>query len=283
VRALLITPILALGIQAVTTTTAATSQLALTEMRAELAKAASQATSQMVDGARREVIEAGVRAQRVLRDAARVAGDQLFAITHLLDEHADVRIPDLGVLRVEPVEGSSSSGFGWRKDPIRHHRKFHNGADLRGKHGTPVLAAGDGVVILCGYQGGYGNVIFIDHGGGVVTRYAHLRKLETKKGAAVIAGQRIGQVGSTGRTTGPHLHFEVRLDGRAVDPVTAMAVAELSRVAPDEGRIAAYALTPELQSQKLSDLDPPTASPRPAAKTPRPERRDRVKRDKPLS
>jgi murein DD-endopeptidase MepM/ murein hydrolase activator NlpD len=226
-------------------------------------------------GLRAEMLDPALRLQRRLRDAVEATKDNLAAIAEVLDEQPGVRIPDLTVLTHDPVKSITTSGFGWREDPIRNHGKFHNGADLRGTHGTPVHAAGDGVVIFCGDKAGYGNVIFVDHGGGVVTRYAHLRRLETKTNATVVAGQRIGQVGSTGRSTGPHLHFEVRLDGNAVDPITALAVAELSRVSPVEGRIAAYALSPDLQAQKLSDIDPPK-SPRRAAKKPQ-----RVKRIKP--
>jgi murein DD-endopeptidase MepM/ murein hydrolase activator NlpD len=223
-----------------------------------------------LDGMRAEVLDPALRVQRRLRDAMQATTENLAAIAELLDEQPGLRIPDLSVLRRDPLGSMTTSGFGWREDPIRSTGKFHNGVDLRGKHGTPVYSAGDGVVIFSGEKPGYGNVIFIDHGGGVVTRYAHLSRLEAKQNATIVAGQRIGRVGSTGRSTGPHLHFEVRLDGHAVDPITALAVAELSRVSPAEGRIAAYALAPDLQAQKLSDVDPPKSAP------PR-----RVKRNKP--
>lgn len=181
-------------------------------------------------------------------------------------------MPDLTVLSTEPVARSESSGFGWRDDPIRHTRRFHSGTDFRGDYGTPVLAAGDGLVAYCGRLGGYGNVIDIDHGGGVITRYAHLRRIETKKFAAVTAGERIGQVGSTGRATGPHLHFEVRIDGAPVSPIAAMSVAALQREIPFAGRLASLVLSPELQSSAESDVDPPK---QPAQ---RPERAGRTKR-----
>jgi len=147
-----------------------------------------------------------------------------------------------------------------------------------------VLAAGPGVVVFAGRRGGYGNLIEVDHGGGVLTRYAHLRRIEAKVDMAVLAGQKIGQVGSTGRTTGPHLHFEVRLADSPVDPVTAMTVAQLVREQPEMGRIAAFALAPEVQAELASKVDPPkqrrSAN---AKKESRPERAGRVKRVKPVS
>ena len=165
--------------------------------------------------------------------------------------------PDLTILTTEPIADCTSSGFGWRDDPIRHDERFHTGTDFKADPGTPVVAAGDGIVTYTGRLGGYGNVIFIDHGGGVVTRYAHLSKIAAAKGDVVGAGTKIGEVGSTGRTTGPHLHFEIRLEGRAVDPVMAMTVAGLEREQPEAGKVAAFALAPELQRHVHDDHDPP--------------------------
>lgn len=182
-----------------------------------------------------------IQAQLSLRDL-------VHGVVEKLETWNDSVIPDLSVLTTEPVERTESSGYGWREDPVRRRgQRFHSGADFRADPGTPVLAAGDGVVVFAKRWAGYGNVVFVDHGGGVITRYAHMRKIETKVGAAVTAGTRIGQVGSTGRTTGPHLHFEVRLDGRPVDPNTALAIAELAREKPELAHIAAFALAPELQ------------------------------------
>lgn len=206
-----------------------------------------------------------------------------------LGEALGLHIPDVTVLKAQPLpeapDSWATSGFGWRDDPIRHFRKFHSGADIRARPGTPVFCAGDGIVIFAGRQGGYGNVIYVDHGGGVITRYAHLRRIETKKDAVLTAGTRIGQVGSTGRATGPHLHFEVRIDGHPVAPQTALTVAALQRESPAEGRLAAYALTPELQRLENSDLDPPKARRARASKPTesRPERKGRTKRVRPTS
>ena len=233
----------------------------------------SQGTTDVIDdpAAARDALL--VRIRRSLRDAMQRTADRLSAAVDLLDE-AGYRIPDLTVLRIEPVTDSSTSGFGWRTDPFNHNRKFHSGADIRGKHGTPVATAGDGVVVFAGQQSGYGNVVYVDHGRGVITRYAHLSKIDVKRDAKLIAGDCVGKIGSTGHATGPHLHFEVRLDGRAVDPVTAMTVASLAREAPAVGRIAAYALAPALQANKHAEG---------TAKTSRPERAGRAKRVRPQS
>ncbi len=204
-----------------------------------------------------------------LRDLAHGAEARLVAWTAQLPSPA----PDLAVLTTSPIEDDESSGFGWRDDPIRHDVRFHSGTDFHADPGTPVHAAGSGVVVFAGRQGGYGNIIYVDHGGGVITRYAHLRRIETTVNATVAAGERIGQVGATGRVTGPHLHFEVRLDGRAVDPVTAMTVASLERESPAAGRLAAFALAPELQAKARdgSDRHRRQARPERAGRAPRPQ------------
>ena len=163
--------------------------------------------------------------------------------------------PDLTPLVANPAPGRESSGFGWRDDPIHGNRRFHSGTDMRAPKGTPVHAAGDGVVIIAGRQHGYGNVIYLDHGGGLITRYGHLSKIEVKKGEVIAAASEIGLVGATGRATGPHLHFEVRIDGHAVDPVLAMTVAGLERTSPDEARLLALGLNPDLQKHALDRDD----------------------------
>ena len=231
------------------------------------------------------VVDQLVRWRIGMRDMVNHASDRLASLA----QNIGLSVPDVSVLTWEPLPQSTytwaTSGFGWRDDPIRHRRKFHSGADIRSKSGTPVMAAGDGIVTFTGRQGGYGNVIYVDHGGGVITRYAHLRRIETTKDSVITAGTRIGQVGSTGRATGPHLHFEVRIDGRPVAPATALAVGELQRESPNEGNLAAYALTPELQALEMSDLDPPRTriAKRGKATESRPERRGRTKRVRPTS
>lgn len=122
----------------------------------------------------------------------------------------DVTVPD-GAL-IWPSDGRASSEFGWRGG------RMHNGIDLAAPSGTPILAADDGHVVFAGWKGGYGRTVDIDHGDGVVTRYAHQSELHVSDGQRVTRGQRIGDVGTTGSSTGPHLHFEVEIDGEPVDP-----------------------------------------------------------------
>ncbi|MDF3416139.1 M23 family metallopeptidase [Sulfitobacter sp. M57] len=121
-----------------------------------------------------------------------------------------------------PVDGVKTSGFGPRHHPILNQVRNHNGVDWAAPTGTPVLAVAAGRVTRIGDGGGYGNVIYLDHGGGVETRYAHLNAFakSLKKGAQVAAGEVIGFVGTTGRSTGPHLHFELHAGGKPVDPLT---------------------------------------------------------------
>jgi len=115
-----------------------------------------------------------------------------------------------------------TSSFGERIDPITHQASRHTGVDLAAATGTPIPAAKDGVVVSAGARGGYGNAVEIAHADGTHTLYAHASGVAVNPGDRVSAGQVIGWVGETGRTTGPHLHLEVRRDGRPLDPATAL-------------------------------------------------------------
>lgn len=119
---------------------------------------------------------------------------------------------------LRPVNGRLSSPFGYRVHPIAKTRRLHAGQDIAAKSGTPIKAAASGVVISAGWRGGYGNCVVIDHGGGLSTLYGHCSRLYVSRGAKVSQGQRIAAVGSTGYSTGPHLHFEVRIKGKPVNP-----------------------------------------------------------------
>lgn len=124
-----------------------------------------------------------------------------------------------GVPQVEPASLKYiSSGFGFRRDPFTGASAMHKGLDFRGPVGAPIYAASNGKVSFVGRRAGYGNVVEIRHGNGLMTRYAHMSRFATKVGAEVEAGETIGAIGSTGRSTGPHLHFEVRINNRAVNP-----------------------------------------------------------------
>jgi murein DD-endopeptidase MepM/ murein hydrolase activator NlpD len=186
---------------------------------------------------------AGVRAQEIrFGDATarggpwlptREAGDlhgQIEELSAQIDDRVDkltvldqimleARVKKESVPNALPVaEGYFASGFGRRIDPFTRSPAFHAGLDFTADRGTDILAAAGGLVIAAEYQPEFGRTIEIDHGNGLTTRYAHASRLRVKAGQIVRKGQKIGEVGSTGRSTGPHLHFEVRSHGVAVDP-----------------------------------------------------------------
>jgi murein DD-endopeptidase MepM/ murein hydrolase activator NlpD len=111
-----------------------------------------------------------------------------------------------------------TSSYGYRRDPFNGHAAFHAGLDFPGRYGQPINAAADGTVSYAGQRQGYGNVVEVTHGNGIMTRYAHLSRFAARVGQKVARGDTIGRMGSTGRSTGTHLHFEVRLNGQAVNP-----------------------------------------------------------------
>ncbi len=150
-------------------------------------------------------------------------------------------LPRLGleryrILTVRPVGGELTSTFGVRYHPVLHRRKLHTGCDFEAHRGTPVMAAAPGVVIRAGRWSSYGRIVIIDHGMGVHTRYAHLSRIYVHTGDYVGAGALLGKSGASGRVTGPHLHFEVRVDGEPIDPIHAFAV--LPPPSPTDSRVA---------------------------------------------
>jgi murein DD-endopeptidase MepM/ murein hydrolase activator NlpD len=112
----------------------------------------------------------------------------------------------------------NSSSYGWRIDPFNGSKAFHEGLDFTASTGTPIRAAADGIVSATEQGGAYGKLVKIEHGAGLETRYAHTSKILVKVGERVIKGQIVAEVGSTGRSTGPHLHYEIRLNGASLDP-----------------------------------------------------------------
>ncbi|MBW1894021.1 MAG: M23 family metallopeptidase [Deltaproteobacteria bacterium] len=117
-----------------------------------------------------------------------------------------------------PTTGWVTSTFGYRKSPFTGLREFHKGLDISTRIGTPIIAPADGTITFCGKRGYMGKAIIIDHGHGMVTRFGHVSKFLKKQGEAVKRGDTIAQVGNTGRSTGPHLHYDIRLNGISVNP-----------------------------------------------------------------
>lgn len=124
-----------------------------------------------------------------------------------------------------PVQSPVSSGFGFRQDPFTREMKFHKGLDLAAPEGTAVQAVSDGEVAFAGHRPGYGNLVVLRHSGGLETRYAHLGRISVRTGDSIRSDQPLGEVGASGRATGPHLHFEVVRWGVNVDPRQALAEA----------------------------------------------------------
>ncbi len=150
-----------------------------------------------------------------LRDQADVVLHETQDVGRVLGPHLDslARTPS-----VWPVKGCIASGFGERQDPIDGEPSVHEGIDISAPYGSPVQAPAEGLVIFTGWKQGYGNCIEVSHGNGLVTRYGHLSKVLVRPGQSVKRWQKIGLVGSTGRSTGAHLHYEVRRYDQAINP-----------------------------------------------------------------
>lgn len=141
-------------------------------------------------------------------------------LTRQFDRLAKLRKIALDLPLKRPIENADiSSRYGTRSDPFLGRPAMHGGIDFRAPTGYPARTVNAGKVVAAGYNGGYGNCVDVDHGNGVVTRYGHLSKISVKVGERVVAGQKIGAVGSTGRSTGPHLHYEIRINGETIDPM----------------------------------------------------------------
>ena len=117
-----------------------------------------------------------------------------------------------------PVKGWLTSTFGYRSSPFTGRRELHKGLDIATRSGTPIIAPADGLVVFAGREGGFGNMIIVDHGYGITTRFGHCSSLEAKLGQKVKRGDVIARIGSTGRSTGPHVHYEVAVNGVSVNP-----------------------------------------------------------------
>lgn len=152
-------------------------------------------------------------------DMLRVMGQLEPRMSALAEDVEDMLSVRSALPQIWPLAGVFTSGFGYRSSPFRRRWNFHSGIDVSAPRGSRIMAVAPGRVIEAEYTGGYGRMILIDHGYGIVTRYAHNTSLFVKVGDEVEMGQVISTVGTTGQATGPHLHFELLVDGRAVDPL----------------------------------------------------------------
>ncbi len=150
-----------------------------------------------------------------LDEQAALQEESFYELIEFLEERKSLL---LSTPSIRPTRGWVSSGFGFRKSPFTGQRQFHRGVDFASRVGTPVLATADGVVIRSAKDRLFGRIVEVDHGNGYITLYGHNSSNFVKKGDRVKRGQVIGTVGNTGRSTGPHLHYEVRLNGVAVNP-----------------------------------------------------------------
>lgn len=172
-----------------------------------------------------------------LIDSLDLATDQRTDLFTMIESRLlESRLKSLMVPNSAPVRGPVGSGFGFRSDPFSGRTALHTGLDFPTDIGTPVLAAAGGMVLLTETHPAYGNLVEIDHGNGLVTRYAHNSKMQVKAGDIVRRGQQIAEVGTTGRSTGPHLHFEVLVDGVPQDPAKFLAGGDTAQAAANRAR-----------------------------------------------
>jgi murein DD-endopeptidase MepM/ murein hydrolase activator NlpD len=190
--------------------------------------------------------------QATLADLDRLTGHSTDLMTLMESRLFDQKIKKSMVPTQRPVGGGHlGSSFGWRIDPFTGRNALHTGLDFQANPGTPILAAAGGVVVAQEMHPAYGNMVEVDHGNDLVTRYAHAMRVFVRKGDLVKRGQHIADVGTTGRSTGPHLHFEVMVQGIPQDPQKFLAAGrdlppvQLARVrAKSSGPIAAQTATP---------------------------------------
>jgi len=180
-----------------------------------------------IGDARRGAFAAGLGAGMASTDALGMVSELLGVLGSRLDSVRDSveRRHALAAATpsVWPVAGWLSSYYGTRKDPFTNDKDFHPGLDISADYGQPVVATGDATVSAAGPNGAYGNMVMLDHGFGIVTKYGHLSRIAVADGQQVKRGDVIGYVGSTGRSTGSHLHYEIWMNGRLTNPMTLLA------------------------------------------------------------
>ena len=152
-------------------------------------------------------------------EQAEALQDNLQELVEVMHERRQLLGHTPSLLPVEAKDYWISSGFGWRRSPFTGVREFHNGVDICARRGTPIVAPGNGWVAKMGYHKSKGKYLEISHGWGLITTYAHLLKFNVTRGQEVKRGQVIAYLGSTGRSTGSHLHYEIKINGKAVDPM----------------------------------------------------------------
>jgi len=193
----------------------------------------THAVERRADKAAAAIRSFGLNPDMLARSAARAQGGPFVpwkgdkgAMTGELEDLADamsrMEFLERSLLTIPSGQPTGSpmltSSYGYRRDPFNGHAAFHAGLDFPGRYGQPINAAADGKVSYVGQRQGYGNVVEVEHGNGIMTRYAHLSGFASRVGQKIARGDTIGRMGSTGRSTGTHLHFEVRLNGQAVNP-----------------------------------------------------------------
>ncbi|MDP1567091.1 MAG: M23 family metallopeptidase [Polaromonas sp.] len=185
--------------------------------------------------------------QTTLADLDRLTDQRVDLMTVMESRLFDQKIKKMMVPTQQPVAGILGSSFGWRIDPLNGRSALHTGLDFPAEPGTAILAAAGGVVVTQEYHTAYGNMVEVDHGNDLVTRYAHASRVLVKKGDLVRRGQKIAEVGTTGRSTGPHLHFEVLVQGVYQDPQKFLTAGQKLPQAPT----LAVAQPPAVQSASL--------------------------------
>ncbi len=191
--------------------------------------------------------------QATLADLDKLTDQRVDLMTVMESRLFDQKIKKLMVPTQQPVAGGVlGSSFGWRIDPLNGRSALHTGLDFPSEPGTPIVAAAGGIVVTQEYHPAYGNMVEIDHGNDLITRYAHASRVLIKKGDLIKRGQKIAEVGTTGRSTGPHLHFEVLVQGVFQDPQKFLTA----------GR--------DVPAAKMAALSP-VKQPVPAAQIPRPK------------
>ena len=181
--------------------------------------ASSAEVTRLINAKQEEMRRAAEEARRQAEmEARRQSAAQSGNVEFIPEENNEYIMQSYGGGMIWPISGPITSEFGWRTHPIFGSARFHSGLDIGGDYGMPIHAAASGVVIESGWIGGYGNTIMIEHGNGIVTLYGHNESLAVGVGQSVNQGDVIAYCGSTGNSTGPHCHFEVRLGGEPVSP-----------------------------------------------------------------